>query len=98
MIVQGQTSGSIRSDVLKMTGTVKSISLFSQNSGGAIVVNVAFLRIGSYERYFRAYNLAAKGSSGSSSYEETIIPILKGDILLLVSNGAVDYYINIDEE
>jgi len=95
MIVQGQTSGSIRSDVLKIPGTIKSINVFNQ-TGGAIVVNIAVLKVGSYERYVYSFNLAAKGSADSSAYLETVIPIVAGDQLVVVAGGATDYYINIE--
>jgi len=93
VIVQGETSGSIKSVALEIAGTLTSFALYNK-SGGAIVCSVGLV-ISDTDRYLFNFNLAAVGTSGSSVYQETNIPILAGSKVLLVVSGSVDYLFNI---
>lgn len=93
MTVQGNASGSITSDVLTITGTLVSFSLYNK-TGGATVCSVGLVVSGT-DRYLFNFNLAATGTANSSAYQETNIPVKAGDKVLLVVSGSTDYFFNI---
>lgn len=93
MIVQGNATGSITSDVLTIAGTLTSFSLYNK-SGGAIVCSVGLV-ISETDRYLFNFNLAAVDTAGSSVYQEVNIPVTAGTKILLVVSGSTDYLFNI---
>lgn len=96
MIVNGNTSGSIKTVALESTGTLTSFTLYNK-SGGAIVCSVGIVTSDTLtDRYMFNFNLAAVGTANSSVYQETNIPIVTGAKVFLVVSGSTDYVINID--
>lgn len=96
MQVQGNTSGSIKSQSFDVTGTITAFSLYNK-SAGAIVCSVGIVTDDtSTDRYMFSFNLAATGSAGSSVYQETDITLIAGAKVLLVVAGSTDYLFQID--
>lgn len=95
MIIDGNISGSIKSVPLEITGTLSSFTLFNKTAG-AIVCSVGIVTAAtSTDRYLFNFNLAAIGTATSSAYQETNIPVLAGEKILLVTSGSCDYLFSI---
>ncbi len=95
-VLRGSISGSIKSTALNLPCTIKSIGVWNR-SGGAIVVNLGITDENGTDYYFKAYNLAASASAGSSDLALTDIKILANWRILISTSGACDYYLNLSE-
>ena len=96
MQVSGNTSGSIKSVALTITGTLTAFTLYNK-SGGAIVCSVGIVTEDTAtDRYLFNFNLAAVGAANSSAYQETSIKIKAGAKVFLIASGSCDYLFQID--
>lgn len=96
MIVQGNTSGSIKSVALTIAGTLTSFNLYNKTAG-AIVCTVGVVTADTAtDRYMFNFNLAANGAATSSVYQETNITIPNGAKIFLITTGSCDYVFQID--
>lgn len=95
-VFKGTISGSIKSTAYQIPCTIKSIGVWNR-SGGVIVVNLGITDENGTDYYFKAYNLAASASAGSSDLALTDIKVLANWRILISTSGACDYVISIDE-
>jgi len=93
MVIQGSTSGSIKSDAIPIAGLLTSIAVYNK-TGGSIVVKMGVV-ISETDRYLFSFNLAAMGSATSSGYQETKIMVQPTNKILIVTSGECDYYLTI---
>jgi len=94
-VIKGTISGSIKSTAYNIPCTIKSIGVWNR-TGGAITVNLGVTDESGVDTYFKSYNLAANGSSGSSDLSLTNIIMLSNWQLLIVASGSADYVITIE--
>jgi len=91
--IKGTISGSILCEAINIPCTIASYSLVNNDSGIASV-SVGVTSDGA-NVYIRHIHLAATGTEGSSSYENTNIVIPANAQILITSNKNVDYYFTI---
>lgn len=94
-VLRGTISGSIKSTAYNIPCTIKSIGVYNR-SGGAIVVNLG-VTVSGVDYYFKSYNLAATGATGSSDLTLTNIKVLANWQILVSASGSCDYYISIED-
>ena len=94
MVINGSTSGSIKSTALTIGGVLTAITVYN-NSGGASVVRVGVSVSGTDTFYF-SFNLAASGATGSSAYQETNINIQTGAQVLIAASAQTFYSFTIN--
>lgn len=93
-LIQGTTSGSIKSVALKIPCRIKSFSLFNRTSG--TVVSSIGVVISGTDRYIYQANLAAVGSANSSYLVKTDILVPANAQILVVASGSIDYVITVE--
>lgn len=90
MVISGNTSGSILSDVFKIAGWVKSYSLVNKTAG-TITVSVAVVTAGG-QVFTDSVSLAANAAQKTDVGFE----IQAGSELLITAGGSLDYYFTIE--
>lgn len=93
-VLKGITSGSIKSTAYNIPCTIKSIGVYNRHTS-AIVVNIGVSASGT-DTFFKSYNLAATGTSGSSDLTLTDIRVAANMQILVAASGSCNYYITID--
>lgn len=94
-VLKGTISGSIKSTAFNIPCTIKSIGVFNR-SAGAIVVNIG-VTDDSVDTYFKSFNLAAVGATGSSDLIKTDVRVGANWQILIVASGSTDYFLTIKD-
>lgn len=94
-VIKGTISGSIKSTAYNIACTIKSIGVLNR-SGGAAVVNFG-VTVSGTDYYFKSFNLAAVGTTGSSDLVLTNVRVGADWQILIVASASCDYYLTIDD-
>lgn len=94
-VIKGTISGSIKSTAYSIPCTIKSIGVWNR-TGGAIVANLGIVDENEVDTYFKSYNLAASGTSGSSDLTVADIKVRANWKILISTSGECDYVISIE--